>query len=217
MTAPTLEEVRRRLRPALTDLPGVVGDWAAGRGLLGDVPLLDPGALAPRRFEELRGHVRVAATGRDLVTLAGLLEVPTGGLLLTVVAVGPEELGRHADQAAARARLAAVGAAADGIQAEVVAFLGALRQDGPVGAVALTRPLVFADPASFPHPDDPLTYAPDTVAAAEAAAADDRELLTDLSGDDLVPLPAEHARVWSPLFSVARTATIGLAAAQAGD
>ena len=41
--------------------------------------------------------------------------------------------------------------------------------------------------------------------------------MADLAGSPLSPLPGDLARIWSPLFAVARAATAGLAARGAGS
>ena len=61
LVPPDLDEIRRLLRPQISSIPQILADWPRGEGPLADVPLLDPGMLSPRVFEELAGTVRVAS------------------------------------------------------------------------------------------------------------------------------------------------------------
>lgn len=213
ITPPDLDEIRRLLRPNIASIPDVLAQWPLGEGPLADVPLLDPGSIAPKAFDQLAGTVRVAATGPDLVTVAGLLEIPTGGLLVTAMVIGPADLTDPPDTAASRAALALSGARADHVLVEVAALLSPMQDGGgPAAGVGVIRPLVAADPAAFPHAEDPTSYGVDLREAAAAAAEDDHEVVSDLAGGPLAPLPADLARIWSPFFAVARAATAGLAA-----
>lgn len=214
ITPPDLDAVRRLLRPRLAELPAALAAWPAGRGLLADVPLLHPDDMDPRAFTHLSGVVRVAATDRTVITLAGLLDVPDdAGILLTAVTVGPDDLGSAPDPARARRSLALEGARRADLPAEVVALLTPMDGPGsPVAGVGITRPLVLADPTGFPHPEDPTPYDETLVATVRAAAQEDREAVVDLSGPSLTPLAGVTARIWSPIFAVARSATVGLAA-----
>ncbi|CAN5234487.1 hypothetical protein BH23ACT9_BH23ACT9_12880 [soil metagenome] len=216
---PDRDEVRRLLRPHMADIPSVLAQWPQGSGPLADVPLLDPGLVAPRRFEQLAGTVRVAGASPALVTMAGLLEIPdNGGLLVTAMTVGPDDLGDAPDPAAARRALALEGARSDGVRVEVAVLLSALDPDGgPAAGVGIVRPLVYADPAAFPHPEDTTPYGADLQAAVRLAAAEDREAVADLGAGPMDPLPPDLARIWSPMFEVARAATVGLAARGAGQ
>lgn len=220
---PNLDEVRRRLRPAIAELPVIVAEWPRGSGRLADVPLLGPGDLAPRAFDSVAGTVRVAATTAELVTVAGLLEMSSGGLLVTVSVVSPTDLSLHTAQArgreaalAARSRqiLAEAGARSDGLMVEVAVLIGSVGDDdgAPVAGVGVVRPLVFADPSGFPHPGDKVRYGPDVLRAARTAMRDDSEMLSDLGGPPLTPIAPDLARIWGPLFAVGRSATVGLAA-----
>jgi hypothetical protein len=83
--------------------------------------------------------------------------------------------------------------------------------------VGVVRPLLFADPAGFPHGDDPGEYNEDLIEAVRAAVAEDREVVADLAGPVLRPMPGVLARIWSPVFAVTRAATAGLAARGAGS
>lgn len=214
---PDLDTVRRLLRPRMAEIPTILADWPNGEGPLADVPLLDPGHVAPRAFTELAGTVRVATAGQSLVTVAGLLEIGgSGGLLVTTIAVSPHDLADGADAEPARAALAAEGAHHDGVLVEVVALLSSIDPSGgPVGGVGIVRPLVLAQPSAFPHPDDQTAYGAELVQAARDAVVDDREVVSDLGGHPLDPLPADLGRIWSPMFSVGRAATVGLAARSA--
>lgn len=218
MPSPTLppdaDAVRRLIRPRLTELPAALAGWPDGRGLLADIPLLHPDHLDPRSFEALQGTVRVVGASTAVITLAGLLDLPDdGGILLTAVTIGPDDLGGAPDPARARQALAAEGARRPDLPVEVVALLRPLDgPDGPVAGVGITRPLVLADPGAFPHPDDPTAYDPGLVAAVRLAHAEDREAVADLAGGPLQPLGGPTARIWSPIFAVARSATVGLAA-----
>lgn len=214
---PDLDSVRRVLRTRMADIPTILADWPHGDGPLADVPLLDPGHVAPRAFTELVGTVRVATAGPSLVTVAGVLEIGgTGGLLVTTIAVSPHDLADGSDTDRAREALAAEGARSDGVLVEVVALLSTIDPEGgPVGGVGIVRPLVLAQPSAFPHPQDQTSYAAELVQAARDAAADDRELISDLGGHPLHPLGADLGRIWSAMFSVGRTATVGLAARSA--
>jgi hypothetical protein len=42
--------------------------------------------------------------------------------------------------------------------------------------------------------------------------AEDRDVVADLGGRPLAPLPGDLARIWAPLFAVTRAAVAGLAA-----
>ncbi|HUG86506.1 MAG TPA: hypothetical protein VMM13_18205 [Euzebya sp.] len=214
---PDLDSVQRVLRTSMADIPSILADWPHGDGPLADVPLLDPGHVAPRAFSELAGTVRVATVGPSLVTVAGVLEIGgSGGLLVTTIALSAHDLAEGADTERARAALAAEGAHTDGVPVEVVALLSPIDPDGgPVGGVGIVRPLVVAHPTAFPHPEDQTDYDPDLVRAAHDAGADDRELVSDLGGHPLHPLPADLGRIWSAMFAVGRTATVGLAARSA--
>lgn len=213
---PTLDEVRGLLRPRISAIPTILAQWARGEGALADVPLLDPGEVAPRRFEELAGTVRVASTAPTHVTVGGLLEIPSGGILVTAVALGPADLSHPPDESASRAALAAAGMASEEVLVEVVALLSPIEDDGPAAGVGIVRPLVLADPARFPHPEDPTPHGTVLREAAIAAVQEDRDVVADLATDPFVPLPADLARIWGPLFAVARAATAGLAARGAG-
>lgn len=213
---PTVDDVRALLRPNMTGIPEVLAKWPAGEGPLADVPLLDPAEIAPKRFEELAGTVRVAATASETATVAGLLDVPGGGLLVTAIVLGPADLSTPPNPAASRAALVRAGAASDQVLVEVVALISQVEDGGgPAAGVGVVRPLVLADPASFPPEGDDTPYGAALVAAARAAVAEDREVVADLAGRPLDPLDGHVARVWSPLFEVARAATVGLAARSA--
>ncbi|WP_370323927.1 hypothetical protein [Euzebya sp.] len=210
---PDLDAVRRLLRPDMAAIPSILAAWPRGEGPLADVPLLDPGDVAPRAFTELAGTVRVAATSSTLVTVAALLDLPDGGgVLVAAMALNPHDLASPPDAARSRAALAAAGARRDDVPVEVAALVGPLEGGGPVAGVGVVRPLVLADPANFPHPDDATAFGTDLRDAARAAVAEDREVLADLAGSPLHPLPGDLARIWSPLFEVTRAATAGLAA-----
>src|SRR5690606_39135712 len=147
---PDLDTVRRMLRGRMADIPTILAAWPDGEGPLADVPLLDPGLLAPRAFTELAGTVRVASASPTLVTMAGLLEIPDGGLLVTAMTLSPHDLSGAAEQA--RARLAAEGARSDRVPVEVAVLLSTLAPDGgPAAGVGVVRPLVLAQPAAFQH------------------------------------------------------------------
>ncbi len=214
---PTLDEVRALLRPQISAIPEILAAWPRGEGPLADVPILDPADVAPKVFEELAGTVRVAATSPSHVTVGGLLEIPSGGLLVTAVALGPADLAQPPDEAASRTALATAGAVAEELLVEVVALLSPLQDDGPTAGVGIVRPLVLADPDHFPHPEDDTPYGAALTDAARDAVAEDRDVVADLAGSPLSPLPGDLARIWSPLFAVARAATAGLAARGAGS
>ncbi|MGI9018692.1 MAG: hypothetical protein ACR2HR_16575 [Euzebya sp.] len=223
MTSPTrppdLDQIRRMLRPSMADIPRVLADWPIGEGPLADVPLLDPGLVAPKIFTELAGTVRVAATSPTLVTVAAMLEIPdAGGLLLAAMTLNPHDLGGAPDPARSRQELAAAGATSEKVMVEVAALLSTVADGGgPAAGVGIVRPLVYADPAAFPHPTDTTAYGPDILEAVTAAVTEDREVVTDLGGLTLQPLPGELARIWSPIFAVTRAATAGLAARGAAE
>lgn len=208
----------------MTAIPQALADWPAGRGPLAAVPLLDPADVAPRVFSELAGTVRVASSGPTLVTVAALLEIPdAGGLLVAAMTLNPHDLGPQADSTRSRQVLAQVGAtprtSADdaNVPVEVVALLGTTSADEEAASgVGVVRPLVLADPATFPEATDPRDYDPSLRRAAQTAVREDREVISDLSGPALVPMSAQMARIWSPLFVVVRAATAGLAARGAG-
>lgn len=180
--------------------------------------MLDPADLDPWSFSELAGTVRVAAAGTDLVTVSGLLETPDGvGLLITTMTISPHDLGTFPDPERARAALAAEGARSDGVPLEVAALLRSVDGAGaPAVGVGIVRPLVLAHPAAFPHEADPTAWPTAIRDAVAEAVAEDREVVADLGGRPLDPLPGPTARIWSPMFAVARAATVGLAARSAG-
>lgn len=221
---PSLEDLRRLFRPRMREIPQALADWPTGRGPLADVPLLDPADVAPRTFTELAGTVRVASSSATLVTVAAMLEIPdAGGLLLAAMTLNPHDLGSHVDTHLSRQVLAQVGAtsstaaADDHVQVEVAALLGTTQEgDVPAAGVGIVRPLVLADPAAFPLPQDPRVYDDALYRAAEAAVSEDREVVSDLAGPALRPMNGRKARIWSPLFEVVRAATAGLAARGAG-
>ncbi|MEE8602659.1 hypothetical protein [Euzebya tangerina] len=210
---PDLDAVRATLRPRMTEIPEILAQWPRGEGPLADVPILDPADLAPKTFTELAGTVRVAATSPDLITVAGLLEIPDGGgLLVTTMTLCPSDLSDPPDDPASRRVLGAAGAAEPGVMVEVAALISTLDPgNGIACGVGIVRPLVLADPEHFPHPDDASTYGPELRDAVGAAVADDREVVTDLGGKAMVPLEGSVARIWSPIFAVSRAATAGLA------
>jgi hypothetical protein len=147
-----------------------------------------------------------------------LLEIPDGGVLVTAVTVSPHDLGDTPDDDRAREVLAAVGARHDGVLMEVVALLASMDPaGGPAAGVGIVRPLAYARPSAFPHADDRTDYDPDVRAAARQAATEDREMVGDLGGQPLVPLPEDLARIWSPMFTIGRAATVCLAARGAGQ
>lgn len=215
---PSLDDIRRLLGPRMAAIPQVLADWPAGEGPLADVPLLDLGEIAPKTFTELAGTVRVAATGPTLVTVAAMLEIPGGsGLVLATMALSSHDLGPVAEEKKSRQTLALVGARKEQIPVEVAALLGPLQDSaGPAAGVGVVRPLVFADPDGFPHPEDTTHYEEELCHAVRAAVSEDREAVSDLGGAPLSPLPADLARIWSPIFEVVRTATAGLAMRAAG-
>lgn len=220
ITPPTLDELRRTLRPAIGELPEILRAWPRGEGPLADVPLLGPGDVAPKAFESLSGTVRVASVTTELVTVAGLLETSAGGVLATAIVVSPTDLSAHAADAtddvdwdrASRGVLAAAGATEPGLLVEVVALLSPLQEGGPAAGVGVARPLAFADPKRFPHPEDDTSYPEATLEAARVAAQGDGELLCDLGGDPMMPIGPDLAQLWGPLFTISRSATVGLAA-----
>ena len=217
LVPPDLDVVRRLLRPQISAIPQILADWPRGEGPLADVPLLDPGMLSPRVFEQLAGTVRVASATPSLVTVAGLLEIPTGGLLVTAMVLCPADLSTPPDVTGSRRTLAEEGARSDQVLVEVAALLSPVEDgQGPAAGVGIVRPLVMADPSAFPHPEDPTAYGVELRETARTAVEEDIEVVSDLGGRPMDPLPVDLARIWSPIFSVARAATAGLAARGAG-
>ena len=197
----------------MPEIPTILAQWPRGEGPLADVPLLDPADLAPKAFTELAGTVRVAATSPELVTVAGMLEIPdNGGLLVTAMTLNPHDLSEPPSDEASRQILGQVGAAEPGVLVEVAALISTLDPaSGIACGVGVVRPLVFADPANFPHEEDTSPYGTDIRDAVDAAVEDEREVVTDLGGLSMVPLGESSGRVWSPIFAVSRAATAGLA------
>ncbi len=215
---PDLDDVRALLRPRMAEIPQILADWPRGDGPLADVPLLDPGMVAPARFESLAGTVRVAAASPSLVTVAAMLEMPdAGGLLVCAMTLNPHDLGEVPDAEGSRRVLAQEGADRDDVPVEVAALLSAIEPGGPAAGVGVVRPLLFADPATFPLQHDATDYTAELREAVRAAVAEDREVVTDLAANVLTPMAGDLARIWSPLFEVARAATAGLAARGAGQ
>jgi hypothetical protein len=157
---PDLDGVRALLRPRIAEIPAILGQWVRGEGPLADVPMVNPGEVAPRRFARLAGTVRVATVSPTLVTVGGLLEIPDGGgLLVAAMTLNPHDLGGVPDDVRSRRVLAAEGARSTDVPVEVAALLSPLQDGGgPAAGVGIVRPLVLADPGGFPHEDDDTAY-----------------------------------------------------------
>ena len=210
----TIDDIRARLRPDMPNLPQILAQWPQGEGPLADVPILPAHAIAPKRFTELKGTVRVAGGDADALTLGGLLETEGHAVVAAAIVITPDDLGASADPATAKAALAAYGASHEDVPMEVVALLGCLEDGGPAFGTLIGRPLFLADPAKYtPGPETGERLA----AALSLAASEDLPLIGDLANLPWEPIEPELFSVWAPFFAVVRTACVGLAARSASN